>query len=99
MIDIRIQDENGTVETEFADSEILHVLLEKAPVDSKCLQFIDPYGGTTFNRYQAEVLAVEIEAAADSLKDSREQERAAALVTFVRHAATMVHTYIKFVGD
>jgi hypothetical protein len=99
MIDIRVQDEDGNLESEFGDPQIIHSLLAVAPADSRCLQFIDPYGDTTFNRYQAEVLASELETAAARLTVSGERERASALVGFVRNAATMIHMYVKFIGD
>ena len=98
MIAVRLQDEDGHVEDEFDDSEILNVIIEHNTADTKCLLFIDPYGDTTFNRYQAEVLANEVVAAAANIS-AGDAERARRLAAFVRRAAADVHTYVKFIGD
>ena len=98
MIAVRLQDEDGHVEDEFADAEILNVIIERDTADTKCLLFIDPYGDTTFNRYQAEVLANELDAAAANIA-AVDAERARRLAAFVRRAAAQVHTYVKFIGD
>jgi len=98
MIAVRLQDEDGQVDDEFDDSEILNVIIERNTADTKCLLFIDPYGDTTFNRYQAEVLAEEIDTAAANMA-AVDAERARRLAAFVRRAAGQVHTYVKFIGD
>jgi hypothetical protein len=99
MINIHIQDEAGRTKAEFGDSQIAQVLLAVASSATKCLQFIDPYGDTTFNGRQAEVLAGEIEVAAASLPEAMERERALALAAFSRRVAAELHTYLKFIGD
>jgi hypothetical protein len=99
MIGIQRQDQGGAVEAQFADPEILDLLLDNATADTKCLQFIDPYGDTTFNRHQASVLAGVLEEAAAKLADRPARDRAAVLVAFVRDVAAQIHTYVKFVGD
>jgi hypothetical protein len=98
MIDVRLQNEDGDVEETFDDSEVLNVIIEGDTAHTKCLLFIDPYGDATFNRYQAEVLANELDAAAANLS-AVDAERAQRLASFVRRAAAQVHTYVKFVGD
>ena len=99
MIGIHIQDEAGRTVAEFEDGQIAHVLVAVASPETKCLQFIDPYGDTTFNGRQAEVLAGEIEVAALSLPEAAERERALALAGFARRVAGELHTYLKFIGD
>ena len=99
MIAVQIQDENGVVESRHPDPHIVDVLREHAPADSKCLQFIDAYGDTTFNPYQARALVTEMEVAARSLVGPGQRERAVALVDFVRPVGEMIHMYLKFVGE
>ena len=99
MIGIHIQDEHGVVEAELEDDEIVHLLIRRAAPETKCLQFIDPYGDTIFNRHQAAILADEIAALVSDLPDAAAQERARRLSVFARRVAESIHTYIKFIGE
>lgn len=73
-------------------------LVEHAPTASCCLRFIDPWGDTTFNQQQIEVLFEELQPLAEvATPDVRMQ--AEALVRFISRARGVVHTYVKFIGD
>jgi hypothetical protein len=99
VIAIEIQDENGRTEFEFADPVIIHQLLDASPPETTCLQFIDPYGDTTFNPMQVSVLLGEIESAIPLLPTEEARRRARALLEFVRPVAATSHVYVKFIGD
>lgn len=94
MIDVIIQDERGIEVARFADVQIVDALRNNAPTDSKCLHFIDPYGDTVFNRYQASILTKEIHTASARLAPS-DRERAEALGSFVRRVVDGIHLYVK----
>jgi hypothetical protein len=69
--------------------------------ESPCLQFIDPYGDTTFNQLQIPVLISELRSLLES-EHCRGHERLRefeGVVSFVEKARDQVHTYIKFYGD
>ena len=71
-IDARIETERGTCVAELGDSHNrMNRLLSLSVLDStRCLQFIDPYGDTVFNRYQIPVLQSECSALASLLTES-----------------------------
>jgi hypothetical protein len=69
--------------------------------ESFCLQFIDPYGDTTFNQLQIPVLISELRSLLES-EHCRKHEKLRAfegVVSFIEKARGRVHTYIKFYGD
>ena len=68
-IDVRIESENGTCLAELLDPHNrMNRLLSLAVFGStRCLQFIDPYGDTVFNRYQIPVLQSECSALVSQL--------------------------------
>ena len=65
---------------------------------SHCLQYIDPYGDTTFNQLQLPQLIREMEQASSQINDSDLWQRAEQVLAFVRRCED-VHTYVKFIGD
>jgi hypothetical protein len=54
------QDENGNTLEAFYGLPLTLGVVENAPASSVCLRFIDPFGDTTFNQQQVEVLAREL---------------------------------------
>ena len=64
---------------------------------SRCLQYIDPHGVTTFNQLQLPRLAREMERAIARCWDPQLKRRAEQVLEFVR-ACDGPHTYIKFTG-
>lgn len=66
---------------------------------TKCLQFIDPWGDAVFNQSQVPHLLKELRA---ELTETREPEVRAHLekvIRLVEDAIDQTHTYVKFVGD
>ena len=98
MIGIARQDEVGRVEAEFGDPRVVEALLARAAKTTHCLQYIDPYGDTVFNRQQLPVLVEELRAAA-AAGDSALRGRVEALVAFIQPALETPHLYVKFLGE
>jgi len=75
-IDARIEKEHETCVAELLDPHgRMNWLLRLAILDSThCLQFIDPYGDTVFNRWQIPVLQGECSALASRLTEPNLQE-------------------------
>ncbi len=71
-INVRIETENGRVLDEYLDPDgRVSRLAERAHREtSRWLRFIDPYGNTTFNRFQFPELILEVELAARESEDS-----------------------------
>jgi hypothetical protein len=67
--------------------------------DTRCLQFIDPYGDTTFNQLQIPKLIEELEALSLNCQTDEQRRKLEAVIEFVRKAKGETHTYIKFYGD
>jgi midasin (ATPase involved in ribosome maturation) len=67
--------------------------------DSFCLQFIDPYGDTTFNQIQISKLLEELEALRPKCHTKEEREELEAIMRFIGKAKGRIHTYMKFYGD
>lgn len=67
--------------------------------NTKCLQFVDPWGDTVFNQAQIRHLLDELHI---ELSEAQEPEALAHLgkiVRLVERAVHQTHTYIKFAGD
>jgi hypothetical protein len=97
--DINWQDENGVV-IEECSVWIDWDIRDNADVEhTKCLQFIDEWGDTTFNQYQMPVLIQELESILPSCGDEKIRTKLETLIAFVRKADGETHTYIKFIGD
>jgi hypothetical protein len=96
--EILVQDEDGRTEASFPDPHALHDVLSSGPDDSHCLQYIDPWGDTVFNRAQTDRLIRELEAQA--MERSPElRHHLQRLLTFLRPVVDRPHLYVKFVGD
>jgi len=67
--------------------------------DATCLQFIDPYGDTTFNQLQIPKLLEELEALRPNCHTKEEREELESIMRFIGKAKGQIHTYMKFYGD
>lgn len=75
------------------------IIPETTVPDYPCLRYIDPYGDTTFNQLQMPQLLVDLERTLPRCTTPETQQHIEALVSLVRKASGVVHTYIKFYGD
>jgi hypothetical protein len=75
--------------------------LEGPLKESFCLQFIDPYGDTTFNQLQIPVLISELKSLhqAEHCQKHEKLHEFEGVISFIEKARGQVHTYIKFYGD
>ena len=92
------QDENGHAEARFPNPHAVHEVFANPPPDSHCLQYIDPYGDTVFNRGQVERLMAEFQNELAS-RSPELQHHIRQLLAFLRPAVEAGHLYVKFVGD
>lgn len=67
--------------------------------DAFCLQFIGPYGDTTFNQLQIPKLLEEVEALRPNCQTKEEREELESIMRFIGKAKGRIHTYMKFYGD
>lgn len=103
--DINIEDERGNVidrlnvyigdVTQFIYDSKIEDELQK----TFCLQFIDPYGNTTFNSLQQEVLIDELQSLLTPSLDTEKQQFLRTIIEFISKYKDEVHTYVKFRGD
>jgi hypothetical protein len=98
-IDVEWQDESGQVLARYEGPPLGITLYELAGQGSTCLRFIDPYGDTTFNQSQVEVLIEELRNIRQQSKDRELNDLLDALLGFVAQAHGQIHTYVKFIGD
>ena len=67
--------------------------------DTKCLQFVDPWGDAVFNQAQIPHLIEELRAETRESHEPEVQVHLAKLLRLVERAVDQMHTYIKFTGD
>ena len=68
--------------------------------ETKCVQFIDPYGDTVFNALQVPMLIAELEDLERTTSDEDEGAHLHAVVGLLRrHLNDGPHRYVRFVGD
>jgi hypothetical protein len=76
-----------------------HEFTKLAPPSSVCFRFIVPWGDTTFNEEQIQVLRDELrEAARRRPNQLTRMSELEALSTFLERAVG-AHVYVKFIGD
>lgn len=68
-------------------------------IETHCLQFIDPYGDTTFNQIQIPKLLEEIGSLEINCWTEDERRELKSILEFIGKAKGEIHTYIKFYGD
>lgn len=101
-INAQLTDELGNVESEILDPlDRLNAWLGALPdlQSTTCVQYIDPYGDTVFNRMKMEPFLAEwvaVENLASTLDDKGQCAAIRALAIRCRDSA---HLYLKFIGD
>jgi hypothetical protein len=96
-IDVEIQDERGLTLAQYDGPPLGHQFTKIAPPTGACFRFIVPWGDTTFNQEQIEVLKRELQdAAMDCPRAQLAQLKA--LSSFLE-GAVGAHVYVKFIGD
>ena len=107
ICDLQWEDEDGNLIEAFAGSfnasgdiqSLAQSPVTLTQLDTRCLQFIDPYGDTTFNQLQIPKLIEELEALSLNCQTDEKRRELEAVIEFVRKAKGEPHTYIKFYGD
>ncbi len=80
--------------------ELLSQATSSIPLEKTfCIQFIDPYGDTTFNQNQIPILLEELKSLLPSYQISEKRQDIEEMIRFIEKAKDKVHTYIKFYGD
>ena len=103
--DITIETERGEIIdsidvriSEFTEMIYRHIS-EQVLREIHCLQFIDPYGDTTFNMLQKGPLVSELSALNDCLDGPQAREYLGSIIEFISKYKERVHIYVKFHGD
>lgn len=100
LLTVELRTENGKVREQFFDEGAIGRV--RPPIDeasSACLRFIDPYGDTIFNPWQAGALRVELEEKVDAIADEDDRERVMRVIELAKRCADGVHVYLWFIGD
>jgi hypothetical protein len=102
-IDVTWATENGEPKQEVFDPRQCLTGLSTdrwhALTDSKCLQFVDPWGDTVFNQGQIPHLLRELRAELPETKEAETRAHLEKVIRLVERAIEQMHTYIKFIGD
>ncbi|HBE84100.1 MAG TPA: hypothetical protein PLN05_15120 [Pyrinomonadaceae bacterium] len=97
-----VESENGATIDAMPDERLLELILTKLDkatlAKTHCLQYIDPYGDTTFNMLQKPILLNEV-LALEPLCDLSEREHLHKIIAFLKKHVDGIHTYVKFYGD
>jgi hypothetical protein len=101
---IEWQDENGKRIENFPQIGLIFQMMDLLDSESelsktKCLQFIDEWGDTTFNQIQIPVLIDELNICLTKCRDEGKQQQYKEVIEFIKKAVDKTHTYIKFWGD
>ena len=100
-IDVQLTDEHGNIEAEVLDpmNRLTHLLAEFGDPSSHCLQYIDPFGDTIFNRLQMDRLLQEWALIEESALDAEDKVQLTDIKALAVRCSDSVHMYMKFVGD
>lgn len=100
-IEIVVEDEGGTRIASLEDpTNILHRVLPAHDAPGfQCLNRIDWYGDTTFNRYQIPSVRQELKRLASTREKAEELKLIEALELLAERAEDEPHLYLKFYGD
>ena len=79
--------------------EMISLLPSPELKETKCLQFIEPCGDTTFNQTQIPVLVKELESTLSYCSHESKREQYEGAIEIIRNAEGKLHTYIKVWGD
>lgn len=98
-IEVEWRDEHGSSLRQLQDAALHRQDVERAPEESVCLRFVDPYGDTVFNLLQVPVLMAELAYAVAAAADDAARARLERVLEFLSNAPDDVHVYACFVGD
>lgn len=98
---IRLVQEKGDILFELQDTD---GLVEKVitPYSERCnglARYIDPYGKTSFNGIQCEVLINELKPLQEVCLQTIQHDLLVRLLGLLQRAATEVHLHVVFLGD
>jgi hypothetical protein len=101
IIRIALESEHGAIESEVnGNTHLIDPLLESlSDTSSHCLQYIDPYGDTVFNRGQMEPFIREWDSLHASAKSSEVRTLFHEVRVLAEKCASEPHLYLKFYGD
>jgi hypothetical protein len=97
-IDVEIQDEQGGALARYEGPALGLQFCRLAQPQSACFRFIVPWGDTTFNQEQIQVLLAELRDAISNTNDAKRLSELRAVTEFIE-GASGVHVYVKFIGD
>ena len=99
MIDFVLQDENGRVIKRPSPDIAFRLSWLPEPSDRRftCLRFVDPWGDTVFNVYQAKALLEDL----NQLTAGSSDQDLLRAVDEIRELAKLCeqHLYLRFIGD
>jgi hypothetical protein len=100
-IEVVVEDERGTKLASLEDpTNILHrVLPSQEDSEFQCLNRVDWYGDTTFNRHQIPDVRRELNLLATTKKKVEEVEMVRKLEVMATKAEAEPHLFLKFYGD
>ena len=99
--DIVLEDERGKRIDGVGDpTNLLHGLLPRLEENTfKCLNFVDWYGDTSFNRLQMDSLLAELDRLQARAASEDGEELLARIADLARRCQRGRHLYLKFYGD
>jgi hypothetical protein len=100
-IEVVVEDEHGAKIASIEDpTNILHRLLPAFDdPEYQCLNRVDWYGDTTFNRYQISTVREELKRLANERKSAEELKLIHQIDVLVTRCESEPHLYLKFYGD
>ena len=98
---IRLEDNQGSVIETVQDylGIIDNILVSESRRRNGQLQYIDPYGTTSFNGLQAEALLCELKEAISLVKSKEAVNLLKSLERITRQCSEEPHLFLKFYGD
>ena len=76
-----------------------HSLPDPDDESFSCIRFIDPYGDTIFNRYQAQVMINEWDRLKNTFVETNEEKQWEEIRQLIVRCSEEPHLYLKFIGD
>jgi hypothetical protein len=100
-IEVVLEDGSGKTISSLQDPRnILHRLLPRLDDPGyECLNRVDWYGDTMFNRYQIPVIKEELRRLANIKQDPEEHDLIQKLEALIARCESQPHLYLKFYGD
>ena len=99
--EVVVEDELGNKVASFEDPKnILHSIFPtQDDINYRCLNRVDWYGDTTFNRNQIPDVRKELECLVKTRRNAEELTALNILITLAIQCETGSHLYLKFYGD